>query len=182
MGFGQDLVKNVVYGSGAAADAESEIDFFFGEAKAWPTWALFNNCTLRIVRPHAFQTSAGEIVDRILTEGFEISAMRIWYMDKATAEEFTEVYRGVLPEYHDMVGQLCAGPSLVMEVRQEDAVQSFRKLAGPHDPEVAKHLRPNTLRAKFGIDRVKNGIHATDLAEDGLLEVEYFFNILYNRK
>lgn len=132
------------------------------------------------MRPHAFQNS-GEIVNEIVSAGFEISAMRVWYMDKATAEEFTEVYKGVLPEYHDMVGQLCAGPSLVMEVRQEDAVQSFRTLAGPHDPEVAKHLRPNTLRAKFGIDRVKNGIHATDLAEDGLLEVEYFFNILYDR-
>jgi len=179
--FGQDLVKNVVYGSGAAADAESEIDFFFGEAKAWPTTALFNNCTLCIVRPHAFTTSGGEIVDRILSEGFEISAMRLWYMDKATAEEFLEVYKGVLPEYHDMVGQFCTGPSLVLEVRQENAVDSFRTLVGPHDPEVAKHLRPATLRAKFGIDRVKNAIHCTDLPEDGLLEVEYFFNILYGR-
>jgi nucleoside-diphosphate kinase len=179
--FGQDVVRNAVYGSGAASSAEGEIDFFFGDASAWPTTALFNNCTLCIVRPHAFTTSGGEIVDHILTEGFEISAMRLWYMDKATAEEFLEVYKGVLPEYHDMVGQLCTGPSLVLEVRQENAVDSFRKLVGPHDPEGAKHLRPATLRAKFGIDRVKNAMHCTDLPEDGLLEVEYFFNILYGR-
>eukprot|EP00746_Dinoflagellata_sp_MGD_P164048 gnl/MRDRNA2_/MRDRNA2_92465_c0_seq1.p1 gnl/MRDRNA2_/MRDRNA2_92465_c0~~gnl/MRDRNA2_/MRDRNA2_92465_c0_seq1.p1 ORF type:complete len:377 (-),score=64.68 gnl/MRDRNA2_/MRDRNA2_92465_c0_seq1:199-1329(-) len=179
--FGQDTVRNAVYGSEAASSAEGEIDFFFGDSSAWPTTALFNNCTLCIVRPHAFTTSGGEIVDRILTEGFEISAMRLWYMDKATAEEFLEVYKGVLPEYHDMVGQLCTGPSLVLEVRQESAVDSFRTLVGPHDPEVAKHLRPATLRAKFGIDRVKNAIHCTDLPEDGLLEVEYFFNILYGR-
>merc|ERR1712093_964127 len=55
-----------------------------------------------------------------------------------------------------MVGQLCTGPSLIMEIRQEDAVVSFRKLVGPHDPAVAKHLRQGTLRDKFGIDRVKN--------------------------
>merc|ERR1711937_741420 len=95
--FGQDIVKNVVYGSEAAADAEAEIDFFFGESRAWPTTALFNNCTLCVVRPHAFK-SAGEIVSRILAEGFEISAMAIWYLDKASAEEFLEVYKGVLPE------------------------------------------------------------------------------------
>merc|ERR1712224_790768 len=203
--FGKDPTANAVYGSASGEAAAGEIEFFFGEGASWPTTALFNNCTLCVVRPHAFKDS-GDVVDEIQTRPewripgqlgpclekiqlqtqsmvahLEISAMRIWYMDKATAEEFTEVYRGVLPEYHDMVGQLCAGPSLVMEVRQEDAVQSFRKLAGPHDPEVAKHLRPNTLRAKFGIDRVKNGIHATDLAEDGLLEVEYFFNILYDK-
>lgn len=57
-------------------------------------------------------------------------------------------------------------------------VKSFRDLCGPHDPEIARTLRPNTLRAKFGIDRVKNAIHCTDLPEDGILEVEYFFNIL----
>merc|ERR1711904_559457 len=179
--FGQDTVRNAVYGSDGAASAEGEIDFFFGDSTAWPTTALFNNCTLCIVRPHAFTTSGGEIVDRILAEGFEISAMRLWYLDKAAAEEFLEVYKGVLPEYYDMVNELYTGPALVMEVRQEDAVPSFRKLVGPHDPEVAKHLRPTTMRAKFGIDRVKNAIHCTDPPEDGLLEVEYFFNILYGR-
>ena len=45
------------------------------------------------------------------------------------------------------------------------------------DPEIAKNLRPNTLRARFGLDRVKNAIHCTDLAEDGQLESEYFFSI-----
>jgi len=107
--------------------------------------------------------------------------MCLWNLDKASAEEFLEVYKGVLPEYHDMVSQLSAGACLVMEVRQEDAVNSFRQLVGPHDPEVAKHLRPNTLRAKHGLDRVRNAIHCTDLPEDGLLEVEYFFNILYGK-
>merc|ERR1719463_416964 len=179
--FGADAVRNSVHGSESPVLASAEIDFFFGSKQHWPTTALFNNCTLCVVRPHALQSAAGEIVSAILAEGFEISAMRLWYMDKAVAEEFLEVYKGVLPEYHDMVGQLCTGPSLVLEVRQENAVDSFRKLVGPHDPEVAKHLRPATLRAKFGIDRVKNAIHCTDLPEDGLLEVEYFFNILYGR-
>lgn len=180
--IGTDGVRNAVHGSMNQQKAIDEVDFFFGDRKAWPTTALFNNCTLCIVRPHAFVSSGGEIVSRILGEGFEISAMCLWYLDKGCAEEFIEVYKGVLPEYQDMVSQLCAGACLVLEVRQEDAVDSFRKLVGPHDPEVAKHLRPNTLRAQYGIDRVRNAVHCTDLPEDGLLEVEYFFNILYGRK
>jgi nucleoside-diphosphate kinase len=179
--LGADDVRNAVHGSKDNEVAAREVDFFFGEGKVWPTTALFNNCTLCVVRPHAFVSSGGEIVSRILAEGFEISAMCLWNLDKASAEEFLEVYKGVLPEYHDMVSQLSAGACLVMEVRQEDAVNSFRKLVGPHDPEVAKHLRPNTLRAKHGLDRVRNAIHCTDLPEDGLLEVEYFFNILYGK-
>lgn len=42
---------------------------------------------------------------------------------------------------------------------------------GPIDPEVASHLRPDTLRAKYGVNRVENAVHCTDLPEDGLLEV-----------
>jgi len=107
--------------------------------------------------------------------------MRLWHLDKVMAEEFFDVYKGVLPEYPEVVYQMSNGPALVMEVRQQDAVNAFRKLVGPHDPEVAKHLRSDTLRARFGVDRVRNAVHCTDLPEDGLLEVEYFFNILYNR-
>lgn len=60
-------------------------------------------------------------------------------------------------------------------------MKSFRELCGPHDPEIARTLRPQSLRAKFGIDRVKNAVHCTDLPEDGILEVEYFFNILQQK-
>lgn len=160
-------------------EADRLLDYFFG-GRAFPTTAIFNNSTCCVIRPHALP-HAGTIIDRILKEGFEISAMRMWYMDKICSEEFLEIYKGVLPEYNQMVEQMCSGPALVLEVRQENAVQAFRQLVGPHDPEIAKHLRPNTLRAALGVDRVKNAIHCTDLPEDGLLEIEYFFNILYDR-
>lgn len=44
--------------------------------------------------------------------------------------------------------------------------------------DIAKELRPNTIRAKFGKDKVKNAIHVTDLPEDAPLEIEYFFQLL----
>lgn len=43
---------------------------------------------------------------------------------------------------------------------------------------MARTLRPRTLRALFGLDKIKNGVHCTDLPEDSILEVEYFFRIL----
>jgi len=104
--------------------------------------------------------------------------MELFNLDISQAEEFLEVYKGVVSEYRYMVENLAEGPCVAMEIRQKDAVNSFRELCGPHDPEVAKYLRPNTLRAMFGDDRVNNGVHGTDLEEDGILEVEYFFNIL----
>ena len=35
----------------------------------------------------------GKIIDRILNEGFEISALQMFYLDRPTSEEFYEVYK-----------------------------------------------------------------------------------------
>ena len=43
---------------------------------------------------------------------------------------------------------------------------------------MAKTVRPKTIRAIYGKDKAKNAVHCTDLIEDGLLEVDYFFNVL----
>ena len=64
----------------------------------------------------------------ILDEGFEISAMEMFNLDKPTVEEFLEVYKGVLPEFVPLCEHLTTGPCIVMEIRQENAVEAFRKL------------------------------------------------------
>ena len=110
--------------------------------------------------------------------GFEISAAELFNLSRAMIEEFYDVYRGVLPEYLPLIEHISNGPSIVLEVRQENAVNSFRELCGPYDPEIAKHLKPDSIRAKFGENRVKNAVHCTDLSEDGRLECQYFFQVL----
>lgn len=177
--FGTDGTKNACHGSDAPESAERELKFFFGKGSSMKTNALLNNCTCAIIKPHIVKSGqAGEIIQMILDEGFEISAMEMFHLDTPTAEEFLEVYKGVLPEYLPLVEHLTQGPCIVMEIRQENVIDSFRKLCGPHDPEIAKTLRPGTIRAKYGEDRVMNAIHCTDLPEDGVIECEYFFSIL----
>jgi nucleoside-diphosphate kinase len=50
-------------------------------------------------------------------------------------------------------------------------VEAFRNFCGPPDPMLAKQIRPQSLRAKYGKDKIQNGVHCTDLTEDGVLEV-----------
>ena len=190
--FGTDGTRNAAHGSDsgtstkiltpAGQSAKRELGFFFSEDSPMKTSALLNECTCCIIKPHAVKDGyAGAIIDRILEEGFEISAMEMFYLDKPTAEEFFEVYKGVLPEFVPIVEHMTTGACIVLEVRQEKAVESFRELIGPHDPEIAKVLRPSTLRAQFGLDRVRNAVHCTDLKEDGALECEYFFSIMQGK-
>jgi len=146
------------------------------------TTATYDNCTCCIVKPHVIKAkTAGEIVDAILTEGYEISAMQIFHLDQASASEFFEVYDGVVNEFHAIVDEFTSGPALVLEIRAEEAVSSFRKFAGPWDVNFAKELYPSTLRARFGKNRVENAVHCTDLETEGVSEVSYFFDILASR-
>ncbi|KAH0625011.1 hypothetical protein JD844_033016, partial [Phrynosoma platyrhinos] len=113
----------------------------------------------------------GKIIKSILDGGFEISALQMFYMDRANSEEFYAIYKGVVPEYPEMVVELCSGPCIALEIRQVDPEKAFRDFCGPSDPEIARYLRPGTLRAVYGKNKIQNAVHCTDLPEDGLLEV-----------
>lgn len=176
--FGTDAQKNAVHGSDSGTSAAREIDYVFNSENTEST-ALLNNCTCLVIKPDAVHAGhAGKIIDRVLEEGFEVSALEQFKLSRPTAEEFFEVYKGVVPEYAATVEQAVTGPVIAMEIRQQNPVQALRELVGPHDPEIAKHLRKDTIRAIFGVDRVNNAVHCTDLPEDGVLECEYFFKIL----
>jgi nucleoside-diphosphate kinase len=70
----------------------------------------------------------------------------MFYLDRPAAEEFYDVYKGVLVEYLPIIEHLSNGPCIALEIRQENVVEQFRKMVGPCDPEIAKYLRNNTIR------------------------------------
>ncbi|TKS74823.1 Nucleoside diphosphate kinase 7 [Collichthys lucidus] len=179
--FGTDGIKNVGHGSDSLAAAARELEFFFPSTIGHgpSNTALYTDCTCCIIKPHAISEGlTGKILNSISAAGFEISALQMFNVDRANAEEFFEVYKGVVTEYPGMVTELCSGPCMVLEIHGTDVPQSFREFCGPADPEISRHLRPATLRALYGKDKVKNAVHCTDLPEDGVLEVQYFFKIL----
>lgn len=109
--FGTDGTKNACHGSDSQESAERELDFFFAKGSTMKTNALLNNCTCAIIKPHIVKAGlAGEIIQTILDEGYEISAMEMFHLDTPTAEEFLEVYKGVLPEFLPLVEHLTTGP------------------------------------------------------------------------
>ena len=172
--FGNTGIQNAVHGSLSSLDAKRESSLIFNKIRHKP---ILNNCSCVVIKPHAIsEGNAGKIIDILLTEGFEISSMEMLYIDKVQAEEFFEIYKGVLPEYNQMIDSVVCGPIIAIEVRQNDCVNKLRALSGPHDPDIAKALRPNTIRAKFGKDCIYNAIHCTDLEEDAVIECDYLFN------
>jgi len=193
---GGPVVALQVVGKGAAAKWESvasslpegdlstvpdeELAEYFDGKGRFPCTAVFENCTLGVVRPHAVKAGCcGEIVSAIAGAGFEISAMKMVHLTRNHATEAFEVYQGVLPHYAAIVEEMSGAPCLAMELRKAGrVVEDFRTLCGPLDVEMASHLRPQSLRARFGKDLVRNAVHSTDLEGDAEMEVRYFFELL----
>jgi len=139
--------------------------------------------SLLLVRAHAIKSGAlGRIIDQVLGSGFEIINASMTQLTRPNAGEFFEVYKGVVPECVDWIEELVSGKVVALQVRFTDkpasTVLALRELCGAHDPEIASHLHPQSLRALYGQSKVKNAVHCTDLPEDGPLEVDYFFSIL----
>lgn len=148
--FGVDNTLNAVHGADAATSHTREAGFWFGgmpAERAMQTTAVNNNCSLLLIKPHIVKEGlAGQIIDIVLEAGFEISAMEMFNLSRPVVEEFFDVYKGVLPEYLPLIEHMSSGPMIALEVRQENVVAALRDLCGPHDPEIAKHLRANTIR------------------------------------
>ena len=146
------------------------------------TTAKMKNCAICVIKPHAIGSGhGGTILQRILDEGFDVTALGMFSLTTADCEDFFEVYNGVVPEYKKLVEHCSSAAVWAIEVQAENAVAALRAVCGPHDPEICHVLFPHTIRAKFGSDRVRNAVHCTDLAEDGPLESEFFFSLLLNK-
>jgi len=142
------------------------------------SWQQEVASTCCLVKPHAMAW-AGAIIEVLQEEGFSLLGMATYLLTFHQAEEFLEVYRGVVEEWGESVTHLSSGPCLALQLGGEgDLVERLRELCGPPDPAVAKLIRPKSLRARFGESTVKNGVHCTDLPEDALLEINYFFSVL----
>ncbi|XP_075210987.1 nucleoside diphosphate kinase homolog 7 [Lycorma delicatula] len=185
--YGKSKIVNVVHGSESIQAASEAAEIFFPSdpaavENAPMTSAVFEKSTCCIVKPCAIKEGKlGEIVSLIQECNFEVTAMQMFYMDHSTASEFYEVYKGVVSEYPAMVGHLMSGPCVAMEIigpMGDETPIEFRKFVGPADPDIARQLRPHTLRARYGKNKIQNAVHVTDLPQDAPLEVQYFFKIL----
>ncbi|KAF4127605.1 Nucleoside diphosphate kinase domain-containing protein [Phytophthora infestans] len=153
----------------------------FSGRDVFPTTAVLDNCTLCLIRPRIVREACvGEILDAIIAAGFEVSALKLVHFQMNEVDELFKIYKGVVRQYHEMLKYMCSSPCLALEVRGDDVVRRFREFCGPFDVQVARALRPDCLRAKFGRSAIYNALHCTDCPEDGVLECQFVFKSLFS--
>jgi len=174
--YGTNSTRNAVHGSDSNDSAKREIAFFFPDSVPNPFPSAINShCALLVVKPMAVGSSIGFVISRLLDSDIEISAIDTVTMDIRQASALFQLYSAPYP-VHEWILELQSGPSVVIQVRGVDIVKKLRDLVGPVDPEQAKIVFPESLRAKFGLNLVKNALHCTDLDEDGIRDCCLFFD------
>ncbi|NXN57423.1 TXND3 protein, partial [Rynchops niger] len=138
-----------LHGSSTPDDAQKELEFFFPQEH-----------TLALIKPDAAKNHKDDIMQKVKDAGFTISKIKEEALTREMATQFYADHTGK-PFFEELVTCMTEGPSVVMILTKENAVEEWRQLMGPTDPKVAKETSPESLRAQFAQDILCNAVHGS---------------------
>ena len=131
--------------------------------------------TLGIIKPDGVAKNIiGEVLRRIEQAGLVIRGMKMIHMSKEQALGFYKVHEGK-PFYESVTDFMSTGPSVVMVLEGEDAIQRYRNLMGATN---YKDAEEGTIRRDYATDIEKNVVHGSDGAKTAAFEIGFFFSEL----
>lgn len=128
--------------------------------------------TLCIMKPDCVRKGLqGEVLSRIQKAGFTVLGMKQVRLTKEQAGAFYAVHKE-RPFFASLVEFMTSGPVVPVALRKENAVADYRTLIGATDP---KEAADGTIRKLFADSKGENIVHGSDSAENGRIEVAFFF-------
>ncbi len=128
--------------------------------------------TLSIIKPDAVaKDRIGAILSRFEAAGLRPVAMKMKQLTRHEAEGFYAEHRE-RPFFGSLVAFMTSGPSLLMVLEGEGAIQANRALMGATNPQNAA---PGTLRKEFAESTERNAVHGSDSPASAQREIAWFF-------
>ena len=128
--------------------------------------------TFAMIKPDAVQAgTAGKIIAHVQQAGFKILGMKLTQISMPQAQKFYEVH-AQRPFYGELTDFMSSGPSIVLALEAENAVQLWRDTIGATDPAEAAE---GTIRKLYAESKGKNAVHGSDSDENAAIEIAFFF-------
>ena len=128
--------------------------------------------TLSIIKPDAVERNLENKIKEFLKKNnLKIDQSKKVKISKEEASEFYKVHQ-TKPFYDKLCNYLSSGPIVAMILEGENVISKNRQLMGATDPTKAAE---GTLRKMYGISIDKNSVHGSDSAENGKIEINFFF-------
>uniref|UniRef100_A0A8C7A0K6 DM10 domain-containing protein n=1 Tax=Nothoprocta perdicaria TaxID=30464 RepID=A0A8C7A0K6_NOTPE len=131
--------------------------------------------TLALIKPDAVP-KLGELIDIIINAGFTITKAKM--MIYIGLENYFIPCPGhwlLLLFCSELLQFVTSGPVVAMEILGDDAVSKWKTLLGPANSAVAQTDAPDSIRANFGHDGLRNAAHGPDSVASAARELELFF-------
>ncbi|XP_029314573.1 thioredoxin domain-containing protein 3 homolog isoform X2 [Cottoperca gobio] len=154
---------NQLHGSESHEEAEREISFFFPKQQ-----------TLAVIKPDAMEEHKEKILEEISGSGFSVTQLKETVLSREMAEEFYREHREK-PFFKQLVEFMCQGPCMMLILTKENAVEEWRAIMGPADPDQAKATSPNSLRARFASDILHNSVHGSSNEQQAEEKIHFIF-------
>ena len=128
--------------------------------------------TLFIVKPDAVRRNLiGRILAHVEEAGFHLVAGRYTTLTREQAETFYAEHKE-RPFFSDLVAYMTSGPVFLTALEGEGGPLRLREVVGATDPAQAAE---GTVRKRFGLDKGRNSVHASDSETSAERETKYFF-------
>ncbi|XP_022595893.1 thioredoxin domain-containing protein 3 homolog isoform X1 [Seriola dumerili] len=154
---------NQLHGSASHEEAEREINFFFPKQR-----------TLAVIKPDAMEEQRENILEEIHANGFSVTQLKETVLSREMAEEFYKEHREK-PFFSQLVEFMCRGPCMMLVLSKENAVEEWRAMMGPTDPDQAKVTCPKSLRARFASDLLHNSVHGASNEQHAEEKIRFIF-------
>jgi nucleoside-diphosphate kinase len=134
---------------------------------------IFVERTLAVVKPDAMYRYE-EIEDIIIRSGFTILEKRRVHM---TAEQTSDLYAEHFGKlfFPSLVAYMSSGPIMALMLARDQAVLAWNQLIGPANVILARANQPASLRARYGTDEQRNGLHGSSSDISAQRELRFFF-------
>ncbi|XP_039557200.1 nucleoside diphosphate kinase homolog 5 [Passer montanus] len=138
-----------------------------------PEPQIYVERTLAIIKPDVINKEE-EIEDLILRSGFHIIQKRKLQLSPEQcsnfyAEQFGKVF------FPNLTAYMSSGPIVAMVLARNCAVSYWKELLGPSNSLRARITHPSSLRALFGTDELRNGLHGSLSISSAEKEIRFIF-------
>merc|ERR1712151_459191 len=129
--------------------------------------------TLAIIKPDGI-AEIDKIRSAIEHSGFFILRER---KVQLTSEQVSELFSDQVGKHPwpIFVSHMSSGPIVAIELAGCQAVKRWLTMSGPENPVDARDSNPDSLRALYGSDLVKNALHSSATIQQAQKEIQFFF-------
>ncbi|XP_022444601.1 nucleoside diphosphate kinase homolog 5 isoform X1 [Monodon monoceros] len=138
-----------------------------------PPPQIYVEKTLAIIKPDIVDKEE-EIQDIILRSGFTIVQRRKLHLSPEHCSNFyVEQYGKMF--FPNLTAYMSSGPLVAMILARLKAISYWKELLGPSNSLVAKETHPDSLRAIYGTDELRNALHGSNDFAAAEREMRFMF-------